>query len=388
MRLNPLNGTHHPFAFDRSPVADSAARPGADDSPPVPRWFHFLALAWVVAALSYARFSPRAFPLVTAEDGLMEWLTVGLFATAGVAGIRRAIAERRVFDFLVALFCLFVAGEEFSWGQRLLGYTPPEFFLENNKQQEFNLHNMARPRKLFSAAMLGFGFLLPLAWRFRPARWLMERLGASAPPLALLPWALAAVLLTQWDPHKVTSEWAECLAGSIFFLALRRPSPTTRRWLAPVGIAIATIALTGISSLQRGGGATLARCATLEVEALLSDIASGRAATPALWSAERVDKQLWQASGHGEVDLQRARDFLAASCEGDAPGTRRRFAVDPWGVSYWLAIHEAPGARRVIVYSLGPNRRLDGTPGAGAGDDIARVTELAIQRQEVGGEVK
>jgi hypothetical protein len=42
----------------------------------------------------------------------------------------------------VAFFCFVVAGKEASWGQRLMGYQPSEYFLANNFQQELNVHNV------------------------------------------------------------------------------------------------------------------------------------------------------------------------------------------------------------------------------------------------------
>jgi hypothetical protein len=45
--------------------------------------------------------------------------------------------------FLMATFiCLFVAGEEISWGQRLLGLQTPESLAERNLQDEITLHNV------------------------------------------------------------------------------------------------------------------------------------------------------------------------------------------------------------------------------------------------------
>ncbi|GAW34423.1 hypothetical protein RA2_01471 [Roseovarius sp. A-2] len=84
-----------------------------------------------------------------AEDGPLEWVTVaGLLATA-IALIRSAMFLRRRNRRGAALACgvyallfVFAAGEEISWGQRLFGWEPGDFFLEKNAQQETNLHNL------------------------------------------------------------------------------------------------------------------------------------------------------------------------------------------------------------------------------------------------------
>lgn len=43
----------------------------------------------------------------------------------------------------LALLFLFGAGEEISWGQRLLGFQTPEPLSQVNRQEEFNLHNLS-----------------------------------------------------------------------------------------------------------------------------------------------------------------------------------------------------------------------------------------------------
>jgi len=67
-------------------------------------------------------FAPDHYQMLMQEDRPVEWTTVWLFLAAGVIGLRNSIRHRRIFDGLVALFCLFIAGEEISWGQRLLGF--------------------------------------------------------------------------------------------------------------------------------------------------------------------------------------------------------------------------------------------------------------------------
>jgi hypothetical protein len=83
------------------------------------------------------------------EDGPVEWATAAaLLAAAGVsvwtvrrpgAGCGRLHAVTWVG---LALLCLFAAGEEISWGQRVLGFSSPELFVRHNAQHETNLHNM------------------------------------------------------------------------------------------------------------------------------------------------------------------------------------------------------------------------------------------------------
>jgi hypothetical protein len=54
---------------------------------------------------------------------------------------RFSLVKQLVYLGLAALF-FFGAGEEISWGQRILGFQTPEPLTEVNRQEEFNLHNL------------------------------------------------------------------------------------------------------------------------------------------------------------------------------------------------------------------------------------------------------
>ena len=53
-----------------------------------------------------------------------------------------SLTKQLVYLGLAALF-FFGAGEEISWGQRILGFQTPEPISEVNRQEEFNLHNLS-----------------------------------------------------------------------------------------------------------------------------------------------------------------------------------------------------------------------------------------------------
>lgn len=78
-------------------------------------------------------------------------------------------SSRKLLAGLAAFFTfllIFIAGEELSWGQRLVGWDTPEFILENNEQGEFNLHNLST--QLFQNSLYFAGWLLLVAipfWR-------------------------------------------------------------------------------------------------------------------------------------------------------------------------------------------------------------------------------
>ena len=117
----------------------------------------------------------------------------------------------------LVLFCFVVAMEEISWGQRLLGYRPPVYFLEQNFQQESNLHNIIATdyRKLaLSATITGYGVLLPLLALIRTSRSFLERVGIVAPPLGLLPLLAGTFLIQVIYPFGHSGEWVELMLGT------------------------------------------------------------------------------------------------------------------------------------------------------------------------------
>ena len=103
----------------------------------------------------------------TAEDGLLEWLTV--FALGAIALILagRLWVHRRFLGWRqrlvlggVAVLAVFGAGEELSWGQRLLGIDSSDFFLNHNKQKEINIHNLSIGDVSFNKDVFSKGILL------------------------------------------------------------------------------------------------------------------------------------------------------------------------------------------------------------------------------------
>ncbi|MDQ3995675.1 MAG: hypothetical protein M3303_01515 [Gemmatimonadota bacterium] len=339
---------------------------------------HLVAAGIVVAALALAYWAPERYDALMEEDRAVEWATVVMFLVAGVVRGYAALRTRRVFDALVGVFCLFVAGEEISWGQRLVGYTPPDVFLEHNTQQEANVHNFAdvfgRPKWMLIMALAGYGLVLPALAATRPTRRLLDRVGATAPSLAVAPWFLAAVGLLIWYPVTFTGEWVELLAGWLFVAsAPLSPRATT---LTAVAAVPAALAMTWLSAVRRPSDAVQVTCARAEVRALVDDIVRGHAATPDLDQMASIHKRVWGSVTSGFIDDPLLRSFRAVSCGGeDRAGSavaRRRYIVDPWGTAYWVAVtrDDESGSRRVVVYSFGPNRRRDGEPGATTGDDI------------------
>ncbi len=107
-----------------------------------------LPVVWALAIiLSLAR--RKLFLFLTREDGVVEVLQiVVLLATALVASaiagrLFRTNEKRWALIYAgVTLGLIVIAGEEMSWGQRVLGIETSGFFGRYNKQGETNLHNL------------------------------------------------------------------------------------------------------------------------------------------------------------------------------------------------------------------------------------------------------
>ena len=310
--------------------------------------------------------APDAYRMLLQEDRSVEWGTVWLFLTAGVLGLYRSVRDRRVFDGLVALFCFFVAGEEFSWGQRLFGYYPPEFFLANNFQQEINVHNLPQwflqPKWILIAVLAGFGVLLPILARARRPRALMTHVGATPPPVELLPWFIALIVLLVAYPLTLTGEWVELLAGGLFVMSLRPLAATAWTALALTFVFGLAMPQAG-DALERGRDAGRTECATAEVRALLNDVTTGTAATGKLQRMRRLHTRVWPATTEGYLRSEALLAYRAVLCAGSGPevtGLRHTYGLDPWGSPYWLLVEKnSKDSRRAMIYSFGPNRRRD-----------------------------
>ncbi len=347
----------------------------------VPTAVHVCAAVWLVGVGIYGLLWPDRYDALMQEDRAVEWTTVWLFAAAGGVRLISAVRYRRGFDALVALFCVFVAGEEFSWGQRLFGYYPAEFFLANNFQQEANLHNLPQvflqPKWVLMIALAGYGVLLPLIARRPSMSSLVARIGATAPPLGLLPWFSTAIALLLWYPLTYTGEWVEAFAGGLFAVSSGVIAPAYGAMLAAaVALGVATTSLSG--RIERGRDAHRIACAQQEIQSVVSDISTGSAATRDLWGMRRVHKRLWTATREGYLDATKLRGITGVACDDpaarDNAGVRHTYGIDPWGSPYWLETERINDAdHEISVYSFGPNRRRDDVRG-NATDDIRVAT--------------
>jgi hypothetical protein len=362
-------------------------------APRSPRW-----MPWVQHALPGSVFvlywilwqtAPEWVPRLGQEDSWIEWATVAAFGSASVAfaliGLKRGFRDGW-FAWGLALFCFLVAGEEVSWGQRLVGFVPPEIFLEKNYQEESNIHNLLAQfveqswMVIFLLATWGVLFpILRLA-----ARKVFESLRVIEPPIALVPWSILGIILLRVYPLEMTAEYVELITGLLFLATAIPMLELSRRTYVALGVpVVAAIAAASYQNLQDTfGSPQKLACAEAETKALASAIEGG-AGLPRLFGRRLVDIRVHTLIQDGYLKPEIIKSLDAVACEGVSKDpNRRRFALDPWGQPYWMYYERDRdgGSGTALFYSFGENRRYDSSGGKIEGtDDVgARSRPLSL----------
>ncbi|MBC8020791.1 MAG: hypothetical protein H7X78_06215 [Methyloceanibacter sp.] len=141
---------------------------------------------------------------ITSESGILETAQFILM----VIGL--ALAVQLLFDpfvrrrplvlavtALAGLACLFIGGEEVSWGQHIFFWQDSSLVTAVNDEGELSLHNMNKgfertPRALLEIGVIAGGLLIPLLCAYTP-RFRQSRMALFLPAAALVPAALFAV---------------------------------------------------------------------------------------------------------------------------------------------------------------------------------------------------
>ena len=115
---------------------------------------------------------------IEGEHALVELLTPVVALCGFLVGLSmlrslHQIPSRamRLWVILITLSCLYLAGEELSWGQQLFQWETPAAIENLNDQRETNLHNMSswfdqKPRMLLELWVLIGGIIIPLRQRW------------------------------------------------------------------------------------------------------------------------------------------------------------------------------------------------------------------------------
>jgi hypothetical protein len=326
------------------------------------------------------------------EDGVLEWATFWGFLVASGAFIESARRQRQAAEAIpwfvlgVGLFCFLVGMEEVSWGQRIFGYRSPSYFLANNLQQEFNLHNVIdadlRARAV-QATILVYGILLPLAGLFAPLRRVMRQLGVIAPPMVLVPAFAVMLFFYLWYPWRYLDEVVESMLALGFMFAglwmmdsLRSRDDSRYSSVASLGVTLCAIgflsfASAAFSQSSRGVHPGDLRAAIAETKMLKQDFLTIEDETGNVPSECGVHDRIYSFAGDYDVELL-DRGAFASLVQQGLPEQRADFFIDPWDTAYWVRdrCSEDTDERVVFVYSMGPNRRRDSNEWRIRGDDI------------------
>lgn len=146
-----------------------SSRQHEEAAPPATRWFVLGPLAFLAGFAALRLAVPETIPRLLKEDGALEYLQVLLYAAAAVLAfliaLRASTPTVRWGFVLFGLGCAFVALEEVSWGERILGFEPPEAIRGLNTQDEMTLHNLAPFQNYLQFAYILAGLAGGLGWR-------------------------------------------------------------------------------------------------------------------------------------------------------------------------------------------------------------------------------
>jgi hypothetical protein len=158
----------------------------------------WLLATWHVAPAWYSKWViPEGYGILE----FSQFVTVLIGLAIAVRLLFSPFVRKRPFVLAVtiisAVSCLYIAGEEMSWGQHFFHWNTPEYWAAVNRQEETNLHNTYAvfekwPRAILETGVVIGGILVPLAAAFLP-RMRANRLSLFLPAAALMPAAIGAI---------------------------------------------------------------------------------------------------------------------------------------------------------------------------------------------------
>ena len=175
----------------------------------------------------YAMFLlfPVHYTMLISEDYWTEYGTFACFGLTGVILLVQAFKSgggmQRGLWVLFGVVTIFIAGEEISWGQRMIGFDVPDFIESRNLQAESTLHNMYAVRGINHivhgavACLILLWILVSLVLEFRKVQlWeKMESLGIPLIPLRLVPLFFLQPLFFFFEITAKASELGELFLG-------------------------------------------------------------------------------------------------------------------------------------------------------------------------------
>ena len=363
--------------------------------------FAVLAYAYALSQTDYDFFLQSV-----QEDEYLEWSTFWGFILASVLFILAARQQHKVegkipwFLTGVGIFCFIFAMEEISWGQRVLGFRPPAYFLDENFQQELNYHNIISKwwrKTALKLIMLAYGFALPvLAMEPSLRRWI-DKL-AIVPPAAIfiLPFTVAVFFYHEY-PLEYSGEIVELMFAFCFIFSAMdylqqtgfdfgRQIARIKGFAVPKSLVAMALAVVVIGA-GAAGGAISRSDKTADPELLrMAKVESTAIAEDLLWLIKNQQpgaRSVTQCQMHTRLysyvigrRYQRMNEGnYHALTQSGLPEERAKFFIDPCNSPYWIRqyCNEDRTESRIYVYSFGPNRKRDSARHNIDGDDIGVI---------------
>jgi len=200
-----------------------------------------LILIFLLIGFGFSYFNPPYLDVYLGEDGILEWLTVGGLLAASIICFGRFLSFFKtknwwflVITFGLGLLLFIAAGEEISWGQRILGIKSSEYFLKNNAQGETNIHNLVvngiKINKLvFSTILIAVLaiYLVIIPILYKTNKGVKKSMDNSGVPVARLYQIISFLIIFGISgllKHDRNPELLECGAAALFFLIISFPT--------------------------------------------------------------------------------------------------------------------------------------------------------------------
>lgn len=167
-----------------------------------------------VQVLIEAALSSATLNVIHSENGpheLLQFVVMAIALCVAIATLMKARPDvsrpLKAWIALAALCCLYVAGEELSWGQQIINWSTPDYWTQVNDQAETNLHNTSswldqKPRLLLLVGVIVGGLIVPALNKFKPSL-LPEKFKILYPEPQM--WLLAFIALAVKITDKIAS---------------------------------------------------------------------------------------------------------------------------------------------------------------------------------------
>ena len=276
----------------------------------------------ILAPLVLYFYYPVMYVRLISEDNIGESATFLALITASVLFAILFVTSRKkkggVWHLLLAAGTFFIAMEEISWGQRLLGFHTPDFLQTINFQGEFTVHNISAVAptsltyRLLGGVFAVYGLVFPLLVAVsQRIRRVVEYVGLPLPPLHLAPifmataYFLNSVTSSVMTPLIKTDEIGELFMGlSLGCLAIdqifinKRLLIRRSRVSALLPSAIISMPILWVAFSEFLVPLIIERAYFETGPSILSDLMAGRARTPLSAYLARWREVSWHGLGY------------------------------------------------------------------------------------------